>query len=277
MGSLDEFSREQSILSTLRSTGRVVVSDLASQFGVSTVTVRKDLESLERRSLLRRVRGGAISLGASDEGSFETRLGDSRLSKQAIARAASALVCDGDVIAIDSSTTAFYFAREVLDRRNLVVVTNSVRVTAMLMERSTARVLVLGGVLRRSAGSLVGPTGDALVSRGKIAKGFFGVVGLSATHGLMDISAEEAQTKRTLAEACDQVYGLFDSAKVRGFGLHPFASPSEVTGLYTDDHAPEDFATRWRQLDVPVTLVPLESCPTRSLKSEKEASRGRGS
>ena len=112
MASLDEFSREQVILSALRTTGRVAVNDLAARFGVSSVTVRKDLDALERRSLLRRVRGGAVSLGASDEGSFEARFTDSRDRKQAIAKAAAAAVRDGDVIAIDSSTTAFYLAQE---------------------------------------------------------------------------------------------------------------------------------------------------------------------
>ena len=199
VASLDEFSREQVILSALRTTGRVAVADLAARFGVSSVTVRKDLDALERRSLLRRVRGGAVSLGASDEGSFEARFTDSRDRKQAIAKAAAAAVRDGDVIAIDSSTTAFYLAQEIVERRGLVVVTNGLRLATLLMEQSSARVLVLGGVLRRSAGSLVGPIGDVLSSRGRIAKGFFGLVGLSAVHGLMDISAEEAQTKHVMA------------------------------------------------------------------------------
>ena len=128
------------------------------------------------------------------------------------------------MIAIDSSTTAFYLAQEIVERRGLVVVTNGLRLATLLMEQSSARVLVLGGVLRRSAGSLVGPIGDVLSSRGRITKGFFGLVGLSTVHGLMDISAEEAQTKHVMAAACDEVHGLFDSTKITGFGLHPFAA-----------------------------------------------------
>jgi DeoR/GlpR family transcriptional regulator of sugar metabolism len=257
MASLNEFSREQVILTALRTTGRVAVGDLAARFGVSSVTVRKDLDALERRSLLRRVRGGAVSLGASDEGSFEARFTDSRDRKQAIAKAAAASVRDGDVIAVDSSTTAYYLAQEIVDRRNLVVVTNGLRLALLLMEQSTARVLVLGGVLRRSAGSLVGTIGDVLTSRGRIAKGYFGLVGLSVAHGLMDISAEEAQTKHILAEACEQVYGLFDSSKINGFGLHPFVPTERVSGLYTDDEAPPEFVDNWRARGVVVTTAPF--------------------
>ena len=257
MASLDEFSREQVILSALRTAGRVSVGDLAERFGVSSVTVRKDLDALERRSLLRRVRGGAASLGHSDEVSFEARFTDSRDRKQAIAKAAAAGVHDGDVLAIDSSTTAFYLAQELVERRGLVVVTNGLRLATLLMEQSSARVLVLGGVLRRSAGSLVGPIGDVLYSRGRIAKGFFGLVGLSAAHGLMDISAEEAQTKQVMAAACDEVHGLFDSSKVTGFGLHPFVATDRITGLYTDDEAPPAFVAEWRDRGVAVHTAPF--------------------
>ena len=139
-----------------------------------------------------------------------------------------------------------------MERRGLVVVTNGLRLATLLMEQSSARVLVLGGVLRRSAGSLVGPIGDVLSSRGRIAKGFFGLVGLSAVHGLMDISAEEAQTKHVMAAACDEVHGLFDSTKITGFGLHPFAAADRVTGLWTDDEAPAAFVAEWRERGVAV-------------------------
>ncbi len=271
MPSLDEFSREQVILAALRTSGRVSVNELAVRFGVSSVTVRKDLDALERRSLLRRVRGGAVGLGASDEGSFEARYTDSRDRKQAIARAAADAVHDGDAIALDSSTTAYYLAQEIVDRRGLLVVTNGLRLATLLMEQSTARVLVLGGVLRRSSGSLVGPIGDVLSSRGRVAKGFFGLVGLSAAHGLMDVSAEEARTKQVIAAVCDEVHGLFDSTKVTGFGLHAFAPTERVTALWTDDEAPPEFVAAWRGRDVAVhtaafrhrtaDVVPLPACP----------------
>ena len=162
MASLDEYEREQAVLAQLKSTGQVSVAELAATFAVSTVTIRKDLEALERRSLLRRVRGGAVSVGASDEGAFEMRLRHLKEAKRAIARTVAPLVRDGDVIAIDSSTTTFYLAQELLGRRDLVIVTNGLRHAMLFMENSSARVLMPGGVLRRSAGSLVGPIGDVL-------------------------------------------------------------------------------------------------------------------
>ncbi len=255
MASLDEFAREQAILLALDGTGRVVVNDLAKEFGVSTVTVRKDLDGLERRAMLRRVRGGAVSVGSSDEGAFEMRLRHSRDAKRAIARAVAPLVRHGDVIAMDSSTTCYYLAEELLGRRDLVVVTNGLRLAVLLMEQSSAMVLMPGGVLRRSAGSMVGPIGDVLAGRGRINKGFFGVIGISTTHGLLDLSAEEAQTKLFMTRACNSVYGLFDSSKVGGFGLHSFAATDQITGMFTDDGIDPDVVSQWAALGVPIRAI----------------------
>src|SRR3954451_24768678 len=124
MASLDEFSREPVSLSALRTAGRVAVSDLVERFGVSSVTVRKDLDALERRSLLRRVRGGAVSLGASDEGSFEARFTDSCGCKEASGKDTATSVGEGYVLAIDSSSTVFCPAQYLVDGRDRVPVPN---------------------------------------------------------------------------------------------------------------------------------------------------------
>ncbi len=259
MASLREYTREQEILAALTASGKVAVNELATTLGVSTVTIRKDLTSLERRSLLQRVRGGAVSLAPSDEGAFELRLRQSRARKRAIARAAAASVHNGDVIAIDSATTTYYLAHEILGRQNLVVLTNSLRVAMLLMQKSSARVLMPGGVVRRSAGSLVGRFHDGLESRGRIAKGYFGVVGVSRTHGLMDLAVEEADTKRSMAAACTEVYGLFDSSKIQGFGVHSFAAPDMITRLYTDEGASPEFIAGWRKQGVALSVSAVDS------------------
>lgn len=255
---MDEFQREQRILAALQASGRVLVNELAEEFGVSTVTVRKDLDALEQRSLVRRIRGGAVSTSPTDEGAFDMRTRHAAQAKEAIGRRVAPAVEHGDVIAMDSSTTCFYLAHELLDRRNLVVVTNGLRVANLFMERSTAMVLMPGGVLRRSAGSMVGPIGDILAGRGRIDKGFFGVVGLSTTHGLMDLAVEEAQTKKFLAQACRQVFAVFDSTKADRFALHSFADVEQVSALYTDSGVSASFVQEWKALDIDVHVASLD-------------------
>jgi DeoR family transcriptional regulator of aga operon len=263
---VDEFTREQAILVQLETAGRVTVKDLAERFGVSTVTVRKDLDALERRSLLRRIRGGAVSAGRTDEGAWAIRARQARESKQAIARAAAGLVGDGDVIALDSSTTCYCLAEQLVDRRELVVVTNGMRAAMLLMAESSAMVVLPGGVLRRSAESVVGPMGDVLSGRGRIAKGFFGLVGLSTELGLLEVSAEEAQTKSLMAEACDEVYGLFDSSKTTGFGLHPFVDADAITALYTDDGIHPDVVATWAAAGVEIRVAPTGTATVSHLR-----------
>jgi DeoR/GlpR family transcriptional regulator of sugar metabolism len=259
MRPLDEFEREQAILLDLEISGRVMVNELTERFGVSAVTIRKDLGALERRDLLLRVRGGAVSSGHTDEGAWTMRVRHSRKAKRAVARAAAELVGHGDVIALDSSTTCYHLAQELVTRRNLVVITNGLRTATLFMEQTNAMVLLPGGVLRRAAESLVGPIGDLLTGRGRIQLGFFGLVGLSPKNGLMDISAEESQTKAFMASVCDQVYGVFDSSKAERFALHPFVPADRVTGLYTDDGVPPHVVASWAEIGVPVhrAVVPV--------------------
>jgi DeoR/GlpR family transcriptional regulator of sugar metabolism len=234
MPSLDEHARSQVILSALGATGRVEVNDLANRLEVSAVTIRKDLGVLEQRAVLRRVRGGAVAAPVVDEGSFEVRLGARRAEKTAIAQAVAPLVQDGDVIALDSSTSCHYLAQELLDRRSLVVITNSMPTATLFSERSEATVLVPGGIVRRSARSVVGLIGDVLAGRGRIDKGFIGAHAVSAERGLLDMALEEAQAKQYFAAHCTQLFGLVDSSKFGSFSLHTATPVSKITALDTD-------------------------------------------
>lgn len=256
MVAVSEYEREQEILRQLESSARVAVADLVSAFDVSAVTIRKDLDRLEQRDLLRRVRGGAVSVDNSDEGAFAIRLRHSRREKLAIARSAAQYVDDGDVIALDSSTTCYYLASLLTGRRSLVVITNGLRTAMLLQEQSTATVLLPGGVIRRASSSLVGQIGDVLQGRGKIRKGFFGLRGLSVEHGMMELSEDEATAKQSIAAVCVSRYGLFDSSKVDRFGLYPFVAPHDITALFTDDGVKGETVETWRDLGVDVHIAP---------------------
>src|ERR687896_1403410 len=115
-----ERDRQHEVMRLLEDAGRVSVPELAERFGVSLVTVRKDLERLERRRLLRRVRGGAVPAPSPDEGAFELRLHLHTAQKLAVAREAARMVRDGDAIAVDGSTTCYYLIKALLDRRGPV-------------------------------------------------------------------------------------------------------------------------------------------------------------
>lgn len=249
--------REARILTALEAHGAVSVVDLARELGVSEVTIRKDLDGLERRSLLRRTRGGALPPERGDEGAFADRMRRASDAKRAIARRAAELVEDGDVIALDTSTTAHVLAQELLSRQGLVVITQSLPTATLLAERSSFRVIMPGGTLRRESAGFVGQIGDALAGRGRIRRAFVGAVGLSPERGLLELATDEAVSKQALVAASDEVHAVFDASKTTAFGMHAFARPEQVTSIITDASASDEFTSEWVAIGVRVDRVPL--------------------
>jgi DeoR family transcriptional regulator, aga operon transcriptional repressor len=167
-------------------------------------------------------------------------------------------VRDDDAIALDGSTTCYFLAQELRDRRGLVVLTNGLRTAEMLSEAG-ATVVLPGGTLRRSSWSLIGDIGDVFAGRGRVARGFFGVRSLSPGAGLLELSAEESAVKRRLVSVCGEVYGLFDSSKVGRFALHTFAEPTRITGLITDVEMDEEETAGWHAAGVGVLVTQAEA------------------
>nr|WP_276611121.1 hypothetical protein [Kineococcus siccus] len=185
-----------------------------------------------------------------------------RSEKDAVARAVAPLVRDGDVVALDSSTTCHHLARQLLPRRGLVVVTNSLALASLFTERSDARVLLPGGTVRRAARSVVGLVGDVLAGRGRIDHGFLSGNGISAAHGVMDLALEEAEAKRYLAGPCRQVHALLDSSKFGAFSLHASVPLDRLTAVWTDDGAGPDAVAEIEAAGVPVHVVPTTGGPS---------------
>ena len=143
--SLSQSERMEEVLRLLETRDSVHVTELSEVFAVSEVTVRSDLSELARQGLVARVRGGVRPLqrGQSELG-FDLRLRLESERKQAIARAAAAMVEEGEAVALDSSTTAFYLAHELRSKRELVVVTNGLLIAAALADAPGITVLVTG-------------------------------------------------------------------------------------------------------------------------------------
>ncbi|MGB4137227.1 MAG: DeoR/GlpR family DNA-binding transcription regulator [Microbacterium sp.] len=251
----DSEERFEGILSVLEEHGQASVAELSERFGVSAVTIRKDLDALERRSLLTRFRGGARFFAATEEGSFGDRLRSRVTAKKAIARRAAALVPNGASIGLDSSTTSYYLALELLGHHDLLVVTNSLRTAALFESESQATVVLMGGTVRRTSQSTVGDLGETMAGRGHLSMSFFGLTSLSLQRGLMEMATSEAESKRALLQASNEVVAIFDSSKDGAFGLHSFAAPSQVNRIITDNGFNAIEADRWRAMGVVVDVV----------------------
>jgi DeoR/GlpR family transcriptional regulator of sugar metabolism len=264
---LSQSERMEHVLRLLETRDYVQVAELSQAFAVSEVTVRSDLTELARQGLVARIRGGvrALQHGHSEVG-FDLRLRLEVDRKRAIARAAAAMVNEGEAVALDASTTAYYLALELRSKRELVVVTNGLLVATALADAPGITVLVTGGMLRLSAMSLVGDFGADVLRTTRINKGFLGARGLSLSRGLMDLNPDEVRIKQEMADACEQVYGIFDGTKWHRSALLAFISVEELAGIVTDSSAPTVEVEAWRAAGVNVISVdpgPREPPPLR--------------
>jgi DeoR/GlpR family transcriptional regulator of sugar metabolism len=267
LSGLSQQERMQEVLRMLETRDSVPVAELAETFSVSEVTVRSDLTSLASQGLVARVRGGVRTLqqGQSEVG-FDFRLRLEVERKRAVARAAAAMVDEGEAVALDASTTAYYLALELRAKRELVVVTNGLLVATALADAPGITVLVTGGMLRLSAMSLVGDLGTDVLRTTRINKGFLGARGLSLERGLMDLNPDEVRIKQEMADACEQVFGIFDGTKWHRSALLAFVPVEDLAGIVTDSSAPAAEVELWRAAGVHVITVdpgPREPLPVR--------------
>jgi len=249
--------RQEQIAQIVAEAGRARVTELAKRFGVSAVTIRKDLLILEDEERLVRTHGGAISPRSSSrpEVAFTVRERLQRTQKSRIGAAAAALVEDGDSIVFDASTTALYVARHLKERQDwhqLTVVTNSIRIALELAGHPGITVLMLGGRVRWEALSVVGPLGDGVFRRVNVQKAFVGAVGLTLETGLSDAMEEEAQIKRSMVNAAHEIYALVDHTKWGRVASASFCRIDRLTAVFTDDDAPADMVAAIREAGVEV-------------------------
>jgi DeoR/GlpR family transcriptional regulator of sugar metabolism len=248
--------RQQQIARIVEETGRARVTELAGSFGVSAVTIRKDLFILEGKRRVIRTHGGAIATGDSrPELAFEIRERLQRDEKVGIAAAAAGRIGDGESIVLDASTTALYIARHLKDREawhGLTVVTNSIRIASELAGHPGITVLMLGGRVRWEALSVVGPLGDGVFRRVNVQKAFVGAAGFTIEAGLSDAMEEEAQIKRSMVAAAHEVYAVVDHTKWGRIASATFCRTDRLAGVFTDAEAPPAMVAALRQMGIAV-------------------------
>ena len=230
--------RHEAIAGLVRSHGRIAVSEVASTFGVTTETVRRDLAILERAGLLRRVHGGAVSTAALAlaEPALDARDVAHATQKDRIARAALDLVPGtGGSVLLDAGTTTGRLAALLPTDRDLLVITHAVPLAARLAGCPGLALQVVGGTVRGSTQAAVGAETVAVLGDLRADVVFVGTNGLVPGSGLSTPNTEEAAVKRALVRAGRQVVVLTDSSKIGVEQLVRFAPMSAVDVLVTDD------------------------------------------
>ncbi len=226
--------RRDQIMALLQRHGQISVKWCAEHLGVSEVTIRSDFALLEREGMLRRIWGGAVlDRPLWPEGSFASRLKKQAAEKERIARAAAALIDDGDTIMLDASTTAYAIARQIADRRNLTVITNGMHLALSLGANLAITTIVIGGQVRGDTGSLTGTLAEEMLQRLHADKGFFSARGLTLAKGLTESSIPEGLLKAAMVRHVDQVIAVLDSSKLGLSSLTSFCPVEAIHHLIT--------------------------------------------
>lgn len=234
--------RQQRIKQLVLLQGSLRVAELAEQFGVSEMTIRRDFETLAEAGHLERTFGGAV---AAEQTAFETsysiRLGKHRAEKNALAQYAAKLIQDGDSIALDASTTCLALARE-LSKRPVMIITNSLD-CAQELRSGSARVILTGGYLRQVAGSFAGPLAIKALEGFRVDHSFISAKAVSLSDGLMDSDADEVEVKRTMLACAAKKTAVLDSSKFDKRALVRIADLSSFNLIISDEHLSPSWQT----------------------------------
>ncbi len=245
--------RHRKILDRLRADGRVLASELSAELGVSDDTVRRDLADLAGAGVLQRVHGGAVPTSpAVTVGSYAARERQAPEAKRAVARAAAALVRDGQAVLLDGGTTARLAAEALAPGLRATVITHSPTVADVLAEHPGVEVVLLGGRLQKVSRVAVGA---ATVEAVRMVRADVYLLGVGAVHpevGLSTDDLEEAHVKRAMIAGAAEVVALATSEKLGTAARYVFGAASDLTHLVTDAGADEAALAAYARLGVTV-------------------------
>ncbi|KXF80240.1 transcriptional repressor AgaR [Enterovibrio coralii] len=248
--------RREQIVELARMNNTVKVEDLSLRFNVSTVTIRNDLNYLEKKGCIVRCYGGAM---VNRHFAFDQPVQDKGRMfadiKSRIAAKAAELVRDGDAIILDSGSTTAKITRHLAEKNGLVVMTNSLNIAYDLASYDNIEVMVAGGTLRRQSFSLHGPAGEQLLKHYRFDKLFLGVDGFDLNAGITTPNEGEAHINRVMCDVAREVIAVTDASK---FGRKSFCMIRHAGGidkLITDSRIPNEYVQALTTMGVDVIIA----------------------
>ncbi|NVO54960.1 DeoR/GlpR transcriptional regulator [Rhodobacteraceae bacterium B1Z28] len=231
--------RQSDILDIAKQTGRVAVEELAEQFGVTVQTIRRDLSELSDLGKLDRVHGGAVLRSGVSNIGYEDRRSLNEEAKSQIAQNCAADIPDGASIFMNIGTSTEAVARQLLDHKNLMVVTNNMNVANILVANPDCEIVVAGGVLRRSDGGLIGNLTTSTIKQFKFDYSVIGCSAMDADGDLLDFDFQEVHVSQAIIAQARRTFLVADHSKFQRSAPARIASLRDVDTFYTDAPLPE--------------------------------------
>jgi DeoR family transcriptional regulator of aga operon len=229
-------SRRRTILDQVKQSGEVLIADLSKQFDVSEVTIRNDLEYLEKKNLVMRARGGAIH-NENQVGIDQNIMDKNKIhmaEKAAIGQKASQLIKNEETIILDSGTTTAEIAKNLEGFKRLNVITNALNIANLLVTHPNINVIVPGGSLRQNSMSLVGPLAEKNLRNFFVDKAFLSTDGFDTKQGIFTPNIEEASLNGIMIEIAKEVILVTDSSKFERKSLAFICGLDKIKMVVTD-------------------------------------------
>ena len=248
--------RREYIINLIKKIGSVSAIDIAKTLEVSETTIRRDLNKLAKKKLLRRTHGGAMSIIAvGQEMKFDIQKEKFIQEKKKISVAAAMLVEEGDVIFIEAGTTGLQTVLNITNKKKLTILTNSCDIATLLAKANPHYTIILsGGLLKIETRSLVGPMADNTIKNINVDKAFIGITGIDLEKGITTTDQIEAQTKRNIIDSAKKVIALCDHSKLGHVSVNFVAPLKKIDILITNSEADQDFLKKIKKLGIEVII-----------------------
>jgi len=250
--------RRRLIVELVEQQGRATVEELATRFGTSTVTIRADLDALARSSAIARSHGGALPVvPATNDTPLNIKETRWHAQKLRIGQAAAKMIQDGETIILDSGSTTVEIARQIRQMKfeSLTVITNALNIAMELTGMPQIRVMMLGGLLRQTSYSLVGPDAEQALAKLSADRLFLGVDGLDPEVGVTTPDPLEAALNALMIRVSRQTVAVLDASKMGQRSLSVITPVQNLHMVISDSSAPAETIEALRAAGVQVVLV----------------------
>lgn len=236
--------RRREILARMRSDGKVIVSELARDFEVTEETIRRDLDRLDKEGLVSKTYGGAVAKQTfALDLPYNVRESVNVEQKQIIADKIVRLIQNGERIMMDSSSTNLYVLRKLKEKKNLTIITNSVKILIELADKSDWTVLSTGGALKQNALSLNGSSAEKMIHSYHVDTAICSCKGLDMQLGVMDSNEQDCLIKQAMLASAERRILALDSEKFDKKSFVKVCGLQNVDLLVTDQSP----SSAWRR------------------------------
>jgi len=247
--------RQKQILNKAKKEGRVIVEKLSAYFQVSPQTIRKDINELSHKQLLQRVHGGAIVGSSIENVGYEARKLLAPEGKRAIGKRAAELIPNNCSLFINIGTTTEQVARELVDHRGLMVITNNIKAIDILRSSPGIELIIAGGVVRRTDGGIVGVAAVDFINQFKVDYAVIGVSAIDEDGLLLDYDLSEVRVAQAIIKNARHVIMVADMMKLSRNAPVRIGHISQLNTLVIDGQPSKHFSHLCQENDVVIEVV----------------------